>query len=182
MLMRKLIFTFFHCPLAAVQSALVYYFDYFDYTYAGKTLYYNVLSATDKTAGVADHCPYFGNYYSGDSGAVEIPATVSNWGVTYSVTSIGDCAFELCSRLTSVTIPDSVTSIGDQAFYACSGLTSLTIPDSVTSIGREAFNDCSRLTSVTIPNSVTSIGDDAFRGCSRLTSVTIPNSVTSIGR
>ena len=50
------------------------------------------------------------------------------------VTSIGEYAFEYCSGLTSVTIPDSVTSINKWAFYDCSGLTSVTIPDSVTSI------------------------------------------------
>ena len=99
-----------------------------------------------------------------------------------SVTSIGKYAFEGCSGLTSVTIPNSVTSIGECAFSGCSGLTSITIPNSVTSIGYYAFADCSGLTSITIPNSVTSIGYAAFSGCSGLTSVTIPNSVTSIGK
>ena len=98
-----------------------------------------------------------------------------------SVTSIGDFAFNGCSRLTSVTIPNSVTSIGNSAFNGCSGLTSVTIPNSVTTIGSNAFRECSGLTSVTIPNSVTSIGDHAFYFCSGLTSITIPNSVTSIG-
>ena len=115
------------------------------------------------------------------SGAVVIPSSVTNNGTPYSVTSIGESAFENCSGLTSVTIPNSVTSIGVWAFYECSGLTSITIPNSVTSIGESAFSWCSSLTSVTIPNSVTSIGRSAFYGCSGLTSVTIPNSVTSIG-
>ena len=97
------------------------------------------------------------------------------------VTSIGDSAFEECSNLTSITIPNSVTSIGDYAFSRCSNLTSITIPNSVTSIGDYAFSRCSNLTSITIPNSVTSIGDYAFSRCSNLTSITIPNSVTSIG-
>ena len=86
------------------------------------------------------------------------------------VTSIGDSAFEECSNLTSITIPNSVTSIGDYAFSRCSNLTSITIPNSVTSIGDYAFSRCSNLTSITIPNSVTSIGDYAFFGCSNLTS------------
>ena len=110
-----------------------------------------------------------------------IPSTVTYQGTGYSVTSIGNYAFEYCSSLTSVTIPNSVTSIGDYAFNHCSSLTSVTIPNSVTSIGQSAFKNCSSLTSVTIPNSVTSIGQSAFYGCSSLTSVTIPNSVTSIG-
>ena len=71
-------------------------------------------------------------------------------------------AFEYCTSLTSVTIPNSVTSIGNRAFYGCESLTSVTIPNSVTSIGEEAFAWCSSLTSVTIPNSVTSIGGYAF--------------------
>ena len=115
------------------------------------------------------------------SGEITIPSSVSYNGQIYSVTSIGGSAFEECSALTSVTIPNSVTSIGDRAFYNCSALTSVTIPNSVTSIGDRAFYNCSALTSVTIPNSVTSIGDRAFCGCSALTSVTIGNSVTSIG-
>ena len=94
--------------------------------------------------------------------------------------SIGDYAFQNCTSLTSITIPDSVTSIGDDAFYGCSGLTSINIPDSVTSIGDHTFRGCSGLTSITIPDSVTSIGDSAFYGCSSLTSVTIGNGVTSI--
>ncbi len=41
-----------------------------------------------------------------------------------------------------------VTSIGNGAFDGCSGLGSITIPDSVTSIGDSAFRDCSSLTKV----------------------------------
>jgi hypothetical protein len=64
------------------------------------------------------------------------------------VTSIGDYAFDNCSSLTSITIPNSVTSIGSYAFYYCSSLTSITIPDGVTSIGKSAFSGCTSLTGV----------------------------------
>ncbi len=90
------------------------------------------------------------------------------------MTSIGDYAFEGCTSLTNITIPDSVTSIVDWAFHGCTSLTSITIPDSVTSIGEYAFNGCTSLTSITIPNSVTSIGGSAFEGTALLDKQTTP--------
>ena len=94
---------------------------------------------------------------------------------------ISDYMFYLCSKLTSITIPNSVTSIEREAFRDCTGLTNVTIGNSVTSIGNYAFYNCTGLTSITIPNNVTSIGLCAFEDCTGLTSITIPNSVTSIG-
>ena len=132
--------------------------------------------------------------------SVEIPSEIS--GVP--VTSIGSWAFEHCSKLTSITIPDSITRIDKFAFNAtpwfkakqkenplvivsnilidgttCSG--DVVIPASVASISAYAFCNCSGLTSVTIPNSVTSIGEYAFESCSSLNPIVIPDSVTSIG-
>ena len=116
------------------------------------------------------------------AGSISIPEIITYNDVDYSVTSIAGSAFDNCSSLISITIPNSVTSIGYRAFSGCLGLTSITIPNSVTSIGNWAFYYCSSLTSVTIPNSVTSIGDYAFQSCSSITSVSIPNSVMSIGQ
>ena len=56
----------------------------------------------------------------------QIAKSVDYKGITYNVTSIDVFAFNGCSSLTSVTIPDSVTSIGWGAFYYCSSLTSIT--------------------------------------------------------
>ena len=118
--------------------------------------------------------------YNSYTDSVTIPETVTFEGLTYSVSDIGYKAFEGCSSLTSVTIPNSVSDIGYYAFEKCSHLTSFTIPSSVTWIGKYAFKECSSLTFVTIPNSVTSIGEGAFYNCSSLTSITIPNSVKTI--
>ena len=98
------------------------------------------------------------------------------------LTTIGNNAFDGCSGLTSVILPNNVTCIANNAFSYCSSLTSISVPNSLTSIGNSSFWGCSALTSFTIPENVTSIGYSAFDNCSGLTSVTIPNSVTSIGR
>ena len=109
------------------------------------------------------------NKYSGD---VTIPEAVTHNGMTYPVTHIGNYAFDWCTGLTSISIPNSVTSIGEEAFDNCSGLTCISIPNSVTTIGWRAFGSCG-LTSLTIPNSVTRIGSGAFGECSCLESITV---------
>jgi hypothetical protein len=129
------------------------------------------------------------------SGAVVIPSTLGG----YPVTSIGEDAFYECDELTSVTIPASVTTIGDWAFEDCTKM-ALTVPDTVTTIGDAAFQGCDAMAdangfvivrgvlhhyidkddAVTIPEGVTRIGSYAFLRCD-IESVVIPATVTSIG-
>ena len=119
---------------------------------------------------------------------------------TYKLTSIGDRAFEGCTALKSITIPNSVTSIGYGAFLGCDNLIfpvhnahcfaympqsydgHYTIPSGIKQIASHSFYGCFLLTSITIPSSVTSIDDEAFCMCTGLTELTIPSSVTSIGK
>ena len=103
------------------------------------------------------------------------------YAIPDSVISIGACAFEGCSSLTSVTIPISMTSIGVRAFWCCSSLTSVTIPNGVTSIADSAFLGCSSLISVTIPDSVTSIDSYVFYECNALTSVFFLGNAPELG-
>ena len=91
--------------------------------------------------------------------------------------TIGGGAFRNCVALTSVSLP-AATSIGDYAFENCKALTSVSLP-AATSIGGGAFRNCDALTSVSLP-AATSIGDYAFYSCDALTSVSLP-AATSIG-
>lgn len=139
---------------------------------------YYYLNKTSQTANVTYK---MGGDYGDYSGAVHIPEEFVYDGTTYRVTGIGQFAFNLCSGLTELTIPNSVTGIGYCAFQACGGLKKLTLSNELTSIGMMAFYLCSGLTELTIPNSVTKIDDRAFLNCFRLTEVTIPSNVISIG-
>ena len=67
-----------------------------------------------------------------------------------------------------------MASIGHHAFQDCTSLTSIVIPNSITSIGRGAFAHCSSVDKYTIPDSVTSIGYGAFWNCKN---VEIPNGI-----
>ncbi|MGN1297902.1 MAG: leucine-rich repeat protein [Clostridia bacterium] len=108
-------------------------------------------------------------------------SSLTNIEIPDSVTNIESLAFSECTSLSNITIPSSVTSIGDSAFQYCRSLTSITIPGSVTSIGNGAFSRCTSLSNIQIPSSVTSIGSGAFSDCTSLSSIQIPSSVTSIG-
>ena len=106
---------------------------------------------------------------------------ITNITIPNSVTDIGDYAFEGCTGLTSIEIPESVVTIGNYAFSGCTALEGIEIPNSVTAIGNYAFDGCTGLTRIEIPNSVITIGERVFQNCSGLVNVAIGNSVTAIG-
>lgn len=171
----------------------------------GQTLYYNITDATNHYVELT--CPsYDWSGFTKPTGVLVIPDMVEHNNIMYSITNIGNYAFNECSGLTSVSFPNSLISIGGYyafrkcsgltsivfpnslvsiggygAFEYCSGLTSLSFPNSLTTIGNSAFEFCIGLTSVTFPNSLLIIDDCAFNQCDGITSIVIPNSVTSIG-
>ena len=140
--------------------------------------YYALIKATDtgitkckinsKTKIIADDA--FFNCYS-----------LSNIGISNSVTNIGEMVFHSCRSLTNIEIPNSVVTIGYMAFGYCDSLKSIVIPDSVTNISPYIFYRCTSLSSVAIGESVTNIENNAFDYCNSLASITIPDSVIYIG-
>lgn len=128
-----------------------------------------------------------------DSISLRIPELVTYMDRSRKVTSIGRGAFENCSNLYSVSIPNSINCIGEYAFDGCSGLKKVIIGDIATWCGisfnsnplnyaQHLYSDeNTEITELVIPNSVTCIGDNSFSGCAGIKSITIPSSVNSIG-
>lgn len=109
-----------------------------------------------------------------------IPESVTFDDIKYTVTSIGDNAFEKNTILTDITIPKTVTTIGNNAFKDCTNLTNVNLPNTINSIGDYAFAFCSQLVSINIPNTVIHIGQYAFQYCIALKSINIPECLTDI--
>lgn len=145
---------------------------------SGQTLYYTI-SGNNVT--VASYPHVFGSSWI--YGDLTIPESVTNNGITYTVTAIGSRAFEDQRGLTSVTFPNTITSIDGMAFADCAGLTAVIFPDTNTSIsiGSQAFFGCNSLTSVTFPSSITTIGNHSFYGCNNLSYIAFSNNLISIG-
>lgn len=83
---------------------------------------------------------------TGTVGVVEVPATIGG----YPVTGIWDYAFENCTGVTGVVLPDSLNMISDGAFAGCTGLISISIPASVSQIGNRPFEGCVALESIAV--------------------------------
>lgn len=125
------------------------------------------------------------------------------------ITTIGQEAFEHCTNLKSIIIPDGIKSIGWWAFERCENLESITIPKSVLEIDSDAFDNCKSIvkfegalaskdgrclvidnvlvavahkgfTEFIIPNGIIKIARRAFQRCNQLSKITIPDSVTDI--
>ena len=121
---------------------------------------------------------------TGKSGAYSIPATVM---------TIAGNAFNGCSQVMSVTIPNSLTTVESHAFCYNNSLTSIsTVSDQLNfaSIDGVLFNKnqselivcpSGKSGSYTIPGTVTNLRESAFYSCSKLNSITIPASITTIG-
>ena len=139
--------TTFKRAIFAIAMMLITASTSWAYDFIVDGIYYNY-NGDGETVSVT----YKNKDYNSYSGSVVIPSTVTYDGTTYSVTKIGESAFERCRQLTSVNIPESVTEIGLYSFYSCESMTSVNIPSSVTTICKNAFESCWKLTKVEISN------------------------------
>lgn len=126
---------------------------------------------------------------SAPGGVIDIPDTVTSGSQTYTVTAIGDSAFNPSHTITNVSsvfIPATVTSIGRLAFRCCKSLATVTFAEGshLKSIGALAFSGTISahpiFTEIQIPDSVETIGTNAFYCCQDLESITLPASLETI--
>lgn len=139
--------------------------------------------------------------YRGNIYALTIPSELDG----YPVVAIGEKAFKENVYLGSVVVPDGVTSIGVDAFNGCSRLADITLPNNskytyidervfanttslqdvvipeyVTEIKREAFTN-SGIRSIHLKEKITYIGQKAFYGCSNLSNLVLPKYLEIFG-
>ena len=100
--------------------------------------------------------------------------------VPEGVTEIGESAFEGCTSLSDIDLPESLTTISSYAFFGCDSLKSVLLYPGATNIASYAFYDCAGLESIALPEGITSIAEGTFGECPKLTTLFIPNTVTSI--
>ena len=94
---------------------------------------------------------YNDDYYQGD---INIPASVTYGGITYTIVAIGADAFYK-SKITNISIPETVTAIKDQAFEGSEQLTAINIGKNITQLNDtkdlvETFNGCFALEAINV--------------------------------
>ena len=123
----------------------------------------------------------FDSSYLQLSGTLEIPGQFYYNNELYTVVGVGMGAFENCSRITSLVLPNSVTNIDKDAFKNCIGLKTIRFGQSLKSIGWSAFKGCSGISSLTLPDSLRTVGWETFSGCSGLKELSIGSQLYGCG-
>ncbi len=126
--------------LAKNGFAQILHYDFSAVCETGQTLYYLITSEQEQTAMLtypfSEENPWFtgDNYYDGfpePQGEIILPTTVYYNDTPYSVTAVGDNAFNNCRDLSgTLTIPEGILSLGSRAFRSC-GFAALVIPQSL---------------------------------------------------
>lgn len=151
--MKKL-FTSCTCAVAAsflmfTASALDYevgdLFQTDDHAQTGLSLWFEVTGTNPATASVTT-----GLYENSYTGNIVIPSVVTGKGVEYTVTGLGNGAFDGCVGLESLVLPETLEFIGEWS-VANTGIKTITIPASVIDIYPHApFAENSYLTEIIV--------------------------------
>ena len=148
--MRKLFFLF--VALLATTALWAHSFEV-------DGIYYNYLDDNNVEVTLKGSDYYSSAYF----GEVSIPETITNNGITYSVTGIGCYTFCYSPSVSSIIIPNSVTSIGERAFDGCLSLTSITCKAATPPIlGPDPFVNCYQLPTIYIPDNTLSAYQQAW--------------------
>lgn len=107
---------------------------------------------------------------------IVIPSTIDG----YTVTEIGDKAFQSVTSMRTVTFPSTLKNIGSYAFADCISLTTVTLPDTLTDLYTYVFKGCTSLKSAKLNAGRINVTEGLFQGCTALSSVTLPDSVQYI--
>ncbi|MBQ9070127.1 MAG: leucine-rich repeat protein [Clostridia bacterium] len=105
--------------------------------------------------------------YIGNLDNFTVPSEIE----TMPVVAIGQGAFASLN-VTNIELSEGIRTIYAHAFDSCSNLTNLIIPQSVTSIGVQAFMQ-SGITEIYIHENIVELDTSAFDGCNHLTSITV---------
>lgn len=116
-----------------------------------------------------------------ETGAEPTSLTIASQIDGLPVTEIGSHAFDHCTTLASVSLPEGLTAIGDYAFISCNALTSVTLPSSLTTVGLFAFYSCQSLSELSMSGTGLTLGVSAFADCTALRLVTISGSAPTLG-
>jgi hypothetical protein len=96
------------------------------------------------------------------------------------VVSIDNNAFEDCTSLRTIMLPDTLANIRSDAFKGCAKLADIRLPSSLNSIGGNAFQGCVSLMSITLPNALVDIESSTFEGCRSLLGISFPDTLANI--
>lgn len=162
---------------------------------------------------------YLGNREDKNITSLEIPASIQKidqqvfkgckyiekitFETSSNLTEISDYAFNGCSALKTIVLPNGLKKFGYRVFKLCTSLTEITMPNTVTegnqifgidgaikkvtfengikTIPAEFLRNAYTLESVSFGTTVISIGTRAFYNCKSLKSVSLPATVTKIG-
>ena len=105
---------------------------------------------------------------------LEIPSSISQDNITYTVNSISINSFKGNGNIEEVVIPDSITSIGYDAFRECNNLKKVRMSNNVISLSDHLFADCINLSSFEGGEKVENIYKGTFQN-THLESITFNN-------